>query len=104
MAVWLDPALCDPPHEVDDVLFFVRLTECFARFGWAAEQPVLLGYCFEGRIQLVSGSHRWAAARAAGICVPVVLRSYEEVISTWGEPAWLEWLQNPPLAGSPPAL
>lgn len=62
------------------------------------DRPALLGYPVDETIQLVSGSHRWAAAQAVGISVPVSIKSYAEVHDIWCTRAWIEWLTNPPQA------
>ena len=82
---------------VDDVERYEALRMAFTACGWALDKPVLAGYrALCGRVQLVSGSHRWAAARDAGILVPVWLKTREEVESFWGSDAWLEWVKGTP--------
>lgn len=55
-------------------------------FGWAQDAPKLVGYRLpSGKIQLLSGSHRWAAAQAVGLALPVVVWSEAEVRDAWGD-------------------
>lgn len=95
MRSWLSPKACMPPHRVthDDKLEI--LYGEFVESGWDASKPDLLGYPFNGKVQLISGSHRWAAADLAEIDIPVNLMTYEHVQSIWGTDAWVTMLQNP---------
>lgn len=67
------------PEKRDD------LRRCFEQDGWDYEQPPLTGYLHEGYVQLLSGSHRWSAARLADILVPVIVYTRAEVEAAWGD-------------------
>ncbi|MHB8407848.1 MAG: ParB N-terminal domain-containing protein [Acidiferrobacterales bacterium] len=75
-----------PPHAVKDFKNFERLTEQFLKGqdGWDPSEPALIGYPFNGRIQLLSGSHRWAAAKEAGIQIPVLVRQRSVIEEFFG--------------------
>jgi hypothetical protein len=90
---------CDPPHDVTHPEHASKLFRDFEKNGWAPDKPALIGYPWEGKIQLVSGSHRWAAANANKMKIPVVIRSFDEVKRIWGTDEWLTWLREPPMAG-----
>ena len=83
------PNECEPPHRVDRQEQVDVLAEQFARFGWDTTKPKLVGYLYndgdDTRIQLLSGSHRWEAARQAHIQMPVVLHNYEDVLEAFGD-------------------
>ena len=76
---------CMPPHSVsrhNDVIDFANE---FATNGWGPGYPNLLGYPWEGKIQLLSGSHRWAAAKMAGLeSIPVLVYPYKDIEYAWG--------------------
>ena len=80
---------CIPPHSVSDKGRIGRLCLSFSRYGWG-EYPALVGYVWQGRVQLLSGSHRWAAAQQVGLSrIPVVVVPYMLVEASWGSlPAW----------------
>jgi hypothetical protein len=82
---------CDPPHGVTHPEKAEELRVAFARDGWRPSAPALVGYEHSGRVQLLSGSHRHAAALATAILIPVVLVDYDEVRHAFGNVnAWLE--------------
>lgn len=91
--VWVDPSDCDPPHGLDmqskhDHTKVAMLTEVFQATGFDRNCAALVGYPLNGRIQLLSGTHRHLAAVQAGIQLPVTLwlRSYVEAM--WGTEHW----------------
>jgi hypothetical protein len=86
---WLHPRLCLPPHRVTHPEKYEQLLEAFQSHGWDCGHPVLLGYPWDGKVQLVTGSHRWQAALDAGIDIPVDLRSYGYMRSIWGTERWV---------------
>ncbi len=95
---WLSPEACDPPHRVTHPEHYEALRDAL-RSGWEADAPACLGYLWDERVQLISGSHRWAACRDIGQKIPVAMLSYEWVKSIWGTDAWLTLIANPPKAG-----
>lgn len=99
---WLDPKICIRPHSVsrpDDVIDFANQ---FVEHGWDPNKPRLIGYPyiendFEKllKIQLLTGTHRHAAAQLAGILIPVIIRSFDEVKRAAGDlNAWKELLND----------
>lgn len=98
ITVWLHPEQCSPPHRVTHPEKVDALREQFMREGWAVGCPVLVGYLFERRIQLLSGSHRWAAAQRADIVIPVAVYSYEFVRSCVGNLELWDVLMRAPLS------
>jgi hypothetical protein len=88
LIAWVNPTLCDPPHgvvrpeQVDD------LVEAFIYSGWDRARPYLVGYWCDmrghRRIQLLSGTHRWAAAFTIGLAIPVVIHDFETVDAAHG--------------------
>lgn len=88
---WLDTRDCDPPHGVSHPDHVIELANQFDHAGWDHNRPALIGYPWEGRIQLLSGSHRWIAAGLAGILIPVLVVPLEVVQQAWGDlPAWAQ--------------
>lgn len=101
--VLLDPSDCDPPHGLDlepgsrDSIKVEFLTNCFLKDGFDPDQPALVGYPRDGRIQLLSGTHRHEAAKRANIKLPVTLKLRSIVEAAWGTPAWDELIQDIPV-------
>lgn len=65
--VWVDASDCDPPHGLDldwehDAVKVKYLEEEFRTNGFNLDAPALVGYILNGRIQLLSGTHRHMAA------------------------------------------
>lgn len=97
---WLDPSDCNPPHGLDlspgsrDTLKVEDLESQFCESGFDKTKSALVGYPLEGKIQLLSGTHRHEAAVRAGIKLPVTLflRSYVEAY--WGTEMWPTMLQD----------
>ncbi len=101
--VLLDPSDCDPPHSLDlepgsrDSIKVEALTVEFVYDGFDPEQPALIGYPKNGRIQLLSGTHRHEAAKRAGIKLPVMLKLRSVVEAAWGTDAWEELIKDIPV-------
>lgn len=92
----LHPDDCDPPHGLDlqpggrDEAKVEHLAATFKRWGFSLDAPVLVGYPLDGRVQLLTGTHRHEAARRAGILLPVALRLRSDVEARWGTDRWPE--------------
>ena len=70
--VQVNPHEVEPPHEVKNQDKYARLVEDMRAGGWQG-RPIL-AYMSGGSMQALTGSHRIAAAREAGLAVvPVVL-------------------------------
>jgi hypothetical protein len=93
--LWLSPSDCDPPHRVTHPEKRDALTVAL-RAPWEPSCPVLLGYPLDGRVQLISGSHRHAAAVVAECLLPVYLYPYETIAELWGTDDWVALLAAPP--------
>ena len=101
--IWVDPSDCDPPHGLDltpgsrDSLKVEMLVEEFSRNGFDVNQPALVGYPLDGRIQLLSGTHRHTAALRAGIRLPVTMKLRSVVMAAWGTSAWDQLIEDIPV-------
>jgi len=99
----LSPEDCDPPHKLDltpgsrDSIKVEWLTESFTKKGFSMKHSALVGYPLNGRVQLLSGTHRHEAAIRAHIRLPVkmVLRSLVEAY--WGTDNWAELIKDIPV-------
>ena len=80
----LSPNQCLPPHRITHEEKFEILSLEFLLNGWGNHHPALVGYQNGSKVQLLSGSHRWAAALRAGIDIPVVVFPRLEVEAAWG--------------------
>lgn len=88
---WITPEFCIPPHKVARPEQVSDLAEEFSVNGWGAGYPALVGYMLgEHTVQLLSGSHRWAAAIIANLQkIPVSIIDYKLVDKHWGNlEAW----------------
>lgn len=103
MIIWLHPNDCDPPHSLNlthgsrDLIKVEGLEEKFRVYGFDTHYPALVGYPFNGRVQLLSGTHRHEAARRCSIKLPVTLflRSYVEAY--WGTDKWPDLICDIPV-------
>lgn len=100
--IWINPTFCTPPHGVDllSPKHFNQVQDLynyFIAYGFDQTRPALLGYFWENTIQLLSGSHRWLAAKYAGISLPVKLIPYSEVEACWGTEAWFDLMKDIPV-------
>lgn len=90
---WIKTKSCTPPHRVTHPEKFIELFRQFSSSGWNNEHPPLLGYQMGPKIQLISGSHRWAAAHRADIKIPVVVYPEFIIHKIWGTEDWLSLLE-----------
>lgn len=103
LCTWVLPQDCDPPHGITHDKTYELLIEAFLKkegypgSGWDTKEPVLIGYPLDGRIQLLSGSHRWAAAKDAGIKIPVLMRQRSVIEASFGLLSeWEKIMKAPP--------
>lgn len=103
---WIAPERCLSPHyNITDYKHVDTLVAAFRSAGWAVEKPALVGYRqSNGFIQLLSGTHRHAAAVQAGLQhIPVRIHHQRHVKAAWGDlDAWKVIMQAP-AAGAPPS-
>lgn len=100
---WIDATDCDPPHSLD--LTIARhankvnmLAGAFETDGFDRRYPALIGYPLNGRIQLLSGTHRHMAASIIGIKIPVTLWLRSSIERAWGNlELWLEIMRDIPV-------
>jgi len=86
----LAPSACSPPHGLTHPEKLEQLIAAFESTGWDDTKPHLLGYWWKGSVQLVSGSHRWLAAKYADIPIPVDVYPYSFMQSIWGTDEWVK--------------
>jgi hypothetical protein len=104
VVVWVDPRDCDPPHGLDltsahDANKVNFLIDAFLANGFDKNEPALVGYPRDGRIQLLSGTHRHEAAMQAGTRLPVVFWLQSTIDGAWGElQDWLRVMEDIPVA------
>lgn len=90
------PSWCVPPHRLTHQEKYEELVQDFIKNkGWSSGYPVLIGYWFENKIQLISGTHRYYAAITADILLPIEILQFEYVYSIWGTDTWIEMIKNP---------
>lgn len=100
--VWMDPNDCDPPHSLDmsskhDADKVEMLRRAFAINGFDKNYPALVGYPLDGRVQLLSGTHRHMAARLEVIKIPVTIWLRSDVEETWGTELWDSTISDIPV-------
>lgn len=103
MFLLLWPEDCSPPHGLDlvfgsrDDAKVRKLQKAFEANGFDRDEPAIVGYPLDGKVQLLTGTHRREAALRAGIKIPVrlVLRSIVE--ASWGTDKWDELVKDIPV-------
>ena len=76
---WVPSEACNPPHRVSRPEQVEQLRESISSKGWNGHY--LVGYQLNNRIQLLSGTHRHAAAAK----VPVVVWPESTIRESWGD-------------------
>ena len=99
---WLHPGDCIPPHGLDmqwkhDSEKVEKLAQAFGLYGFDVTKPALVGYPLDGRVQLLSGTHRHAAAERTGVLLPVTIWLNSDVRKMWGTPLWDEVIRDIPV-------
>lgn len=80
----LSPARIQPPHAVQDSAKLSALVATMTASGWQGR--AILAYQHGDDVMALTGSHRIAAARAAGLDeVPVLLIADQTVVDSWGD-------------------
>jgi len=99
MIIWLHPNDCDPPHGLNmgDWEKVKRLYTMFVAKGFDLTKSALVGYPLNGRVQLLSGTHRHRAAKVADILLPVTLWLRSDIEAYWGKPEWSTVMQDIPV-------
>lgn len=99
MITWVHATDCDAPHGLNegDEPKVKMLEDHFRKHGFDKSKPALVGYPLDGRIQLLTGTHRHEAARRTGVKLPVTLflRSYVEAY--WGTNMWPKLVEDIPV-------
>lgn len=99
LVIWVDPADCDPPHEVRKQERLYPLIEEFSSKGFDKSKPALIGYVLKGRIQLLSGTHRHKSAEITGIKIPVTLWRGDDIDQNWGQlEEWRRVMEDIPVS------
>lgn len=98
LVIWVNTEDCDPPHAFDPVKAD-RIEDELRTHGFDKNKPALIGYPLNGRIQLLSGTHRHEAARRLGILLPVTLWLGSTVAEAWGElEEWKRVMEDTPVS------
>lgn len=98
--VLMHPTDLVPPHGLDltpgsrDSIKVEMLTEAFIKNGFDPNEPAMVGYPLDGKIQLVTGTHRHEAGTRADIFLPITIKLRSEVEAIWGTPAWDEFIAD----------
>ena len=98
--ILLHPDDCIPPHGLDltdgsrDLIKVEYLEDLFRREGFDKTKSALVGYPCDGKVQLLSGTHRHEAAKRAGIMLPVAIGLRSVVEAKWGTPAWDDLIKD----------
>ena len=102
---WVHAQDCFPPHGLDmtaprNYKKVEMLIEAFTRDGgFDKSKSALLGYPLDGKIQLLSGTHRHRAAEATGILLPVMLWLRSDIERVWGDlESWVHVMRDIPVS------
>jgi hypothetical protein len=75
-----------PPHRITHPDKLYDFAEKFIVDGWGEQQEALVGYPLDGKIQLLSGTHRHAAAILAELSrIPVIVKPIKDVKDAFGD-------------------
>lgn len=94
---FLSPDSCEPPHRVTHPTRMEGIAESLWNKGW--DGPPLIGYHTndQAKVVLLSGSHRFAAAKELGFHIPVEVLPYKLVNEAYGDIAKWRRLMTPSL-------
>lgn len=100
--LWVDPNDCVAPHSLDmdsarDANKVENLKQQFEKHGFDVNYPALVGYPLDGKIQLLSGTHRHLAAKQAKVPLPVTLWLRSDIERMWGTELWDKAIQDIPV-------
>ena len=100
--ILVDPDDCFPPHGLNMEYEYHRnkvkwLRKEFEKNGFDTNHSALVGYPSDGKIQLLSGTHRHRAAKQAGIKLPVTLWLRSDVERVWGTEDWKRLIEDVPV-------
>jgi hypothetical protein len=100
--IWTDAHDCDPPHGLDmdskhDSDKVAMLVDAFQTNGFDKDMPALVGYPSNGRIQLLSRTHRHHTAKIVGIKLPIVMRLRSIVEAAWCTLSWDNIIKDIPV-------
>jgi hypothetical protein len=80
-----------------DVSKVAMLVNAFKENGFDLNMPALIGCPLDGKIQLLSGTHRHLAAKQVGIRLPVSLWLRSDIECLWGTEEWAKVLEDIPV-------
>ena len=90
--MWIAIANCTPPHQPVDEYKVIRMMKSISTIGWKVP---LKGYWTGNEVQLLSGSHRYEAAKRLNTCaIPVQLFKEQIIKELWGTDLWIKVIQN----------
>lgn len=93
MIQYYNPSRLLPPHRVTRPEQVRELAESMINWGWRGQ--ALVGYPWGNQIQLLTGTHRRAAAEVCHLFCPVVIVSKAQVGDAWGDLAkWTRLLNK----------
>ncbi len=83
-----------PPHGLTHPDKLEQLISEFEVSGFNSAKSVLTGYYWkeENKVQLISGSHRWLAARYTQVDLPVKVYPFDYIQTIWGTDEWIQLL------------
>jgi hypothetical protein len=102
IVLWVDPNDCIAPHSLDmnsarDANKVENLRQQFEKNGFDINHSALVGYPLDGKIQLLSGTHRHLAAKQANVALPVTLWLRSDIERMWGTDLWDKAIQDIPV-------
>lgn len=88
---WISPIRCMPPHQITHWDKYDELVKLFREHGgFSINHQPLIGYSRDDdTIQLLTGSHRWAACRTTDCPVPVLFQQADDLEKIFGTDEWV---------------
>jgi hypothetical protein len=97
------PSDCVPPHRLDltpggrDDTKVRWLEGMFREAGFSRRHSALVGYPLDGKIQLLSGTHRHEAATRTDTMLPIRMVLRSDVEAAWGTERWADLIRDVPV-------
>ena len=85
----INPCKCIPPHRITHPLKVYDLWASMRYRGWSEDSLVGYPEFKTDCVQLLSGTHRWAAAYKLGLKIPVMVVPRDDIWNAYGDlEAW----------------
>lgn len=93
MIIWVLAEDCIPSHSLGlqskhDREKVEYLAQEFAKYGFDPNFPALVGYPLDGKIQLLTGTHRQLSGELSNTKIPMSMFLRSDIEKAWGTTVW----------------